>query len=301
MTLPPSQKIDTHLGTILKASTVILGLITFLGSVIFVIYCLHLDYFPSGVTAGDSLIFIILALCFGIIYSIVNLCLLSVGVCITYCLNIFILIYQFISLKLSFTQHTNTSSKPFRFVKPHIMHLLLFVIGIGFFLGFASQNWKSFIQLSGTVFLISLAWTLYKQTESKYDLLLNKTETETVLNQLKHLNQLKYMLLGFIYIAPIIFGGISLMTLEGGMKFSKLQKRDSYILVQPPYNLFIPEIYKVKDPKYIETGYTTFKDISVKLTGVGQKTIIQFSPEKGEPPQTFEIPNDKIIIVPAPK
>ena len=55
------------------------------------------------------------------------------------------------------------------------------------------------------------------------------------------------------------------------------------------------------EPQYTESGYTTFKDINVLLTGVGQKTIIQFLPKKGRLPQTFEIPNDKIIIVPAPK
>ena len=30
-------------------------------------------------------------------------------------------------------------------------------------------------------------------------------------------------------------------------------------------------MYKVTDPKYTEPGYTTFKDINVKLAGIGQK------------------------------
>lgn len=55
------------------------------------------------------------------------------------------------------------------------------------------------------------------------------------------------------------------------------------------------------DPKYTESGYTTFKDINVKLAGIGQKTIIQFSSQNGKPAQPFEIPNDKIIVVPTPQ
>ena len=46
MALPPPEKIDTNLGTIIKASTFGIGLVTFLGCVIFVGYCLHLNYFP---------------------------------------------------------------------------------------------------------------------------------------------------------------------------------------------------------------------------------------------------------------
>jgi len=301
MALPPQQQIDTILGTIIKASTFAIGFSTFLGSLIFVLYCLHLDYFPSGVTAGDSLIFIVLAACFGVLYGLVVTCLLSVGVCITYCFNPLLKPLGFLCRKLPFSRPANASLEPFRFVKPSIIHLMLFVFGIGLVLKFANQNWQLLFQLSSTILMISLAWTLHQNNELKRDALSNEPETRANGLKLKKLNQLKYLLLGFIFVVPIVFGGIALNTLEGGMRLSNLQKRASYVLIQPPYSHFIPTGYKVTDPRYIEPGYTTFKDINVMLTGIGQKTIIQFSLGKGKPLQPFEIPNDKIIVIPATK
>ncbi len=38
--------------------------------------------------------------------------------------------------------------------------------------------------------------------------------------------------------------------------------------------------------------------MTVMLTGIGTKTIIQLPAEAGKKPQTLEIPNEKIIIIP---
>ncbi|EMB5691201.1 hypothetical protein N6A90_004072 [Acinetobacter baumannii] len=149
--------------------------------------------------------------------------------------------------------------------------------------------------------MISLAWTLHQHNELKRYVLLNEPQTRINCFKLKKLNQIKYLLLGFIFIVPIIFGGIALNTLEGSMRLSNLQKKASYVLIQPPYSRFIPEKYQETDPQYMESGYTTFKDINVMLTGVGQKTIIQFYHNEGASAQPLEIPNDKIIIIPASK
>lgn len=303
MALPPPEKIDTNLGTIIKASTFGIGLVTFLGCVIFVGYCLHLNYFPAGVSTGDSLIFIIIAVCFGFFHSIITACLLSVGVCISYIiLNPFLRPLKFLARKLSIRLPASSPlEKPFRFVKPNILHWMLSLFGIMFIGAFINQDKTISIKLISCVFFLSLLWTLLQDNAAKRYALLNDPQTREDLYKLTNLNRVKYLFYSCIFIFPISLGGIAVNTMEGSMRFSNLQKRDSYVLIQPPYSRFIPEKYKVTDPKYTEPGYTTFKDINVKLAGIGQKTIIQFSPKNGNPPQPFEIPNDKIIIVPAPK
>lgn len=130
-------------------------------------------------------------------------------------------------------------------------------------------------------------------------MLINEPETPENLKKQLNRQKLKYFLLGFIFLVPISLGGISLIMLEAGMKFSNLKKRASYVLIQPPYSHFIPESYKEKESQYNESGYTTFKGINVMLTGIGQKTVIQFPIEQGKKYQSLEIPNDKIIIIPA--
>lgn len=302
MTLPPSQQIDSNLGTILKASTVVIGLGTFLGCCIFVAYCLHLNYFPAGVAAGDSLIFIIIAVCFGFFYSIITACLLSVGVCISYLiLNPLLTLSRFLRRKFSLQQTTSSSLEPFKFVKPNAIHWMLCLFGIIFIGAFIYQDKTISINLTLSVILLSVLWTCFQDNAVKRYALLNEPQTRENNLKLTNLNRVKYLFAGCIFIFPVLFSGIGVNTMEGSMRFSNLQKRDTYVLVQPPYSRFLPEEYKVTEPKYTEPNYTTFKDINVMLTGVGQKTIIQLSPKKGKLPQTFEIPNDKIIIVPAPK
>ncbi|MFV5262718.1 hypothetical protein ACMUMS_03980 [Acinetobacter courvalinii] len=303
MALPPSQKIDTNLGTILKASTLIVGLGTFLGCVIFALYCLRLNYFPSGVSASESLVFIIIAVCFGFFYSFIAACLLSAGVCISFLiLNPLLKPLKFLGRKLPFLLPTNSAlEEPFRFVKPNALHWMLSIFGIMFIGAFIHQDKTISMNLISSVLLLSVLWTLLQDNAIKRYALLNKPQTRENCLKLTNLNRVKYLFASCIFIFPILFGGIGVNTMEGSMRFSNLQKRDTYVLIQPPYSRFIPEKYKVTEPKYTEPNYTTFKDINVMLTGVGQKTIIQFYPEKGKPPQTFEIPNDKIIIVPAPK
>ncbi|MHA3049629.1 hypothetical protein [Acinetobacter sp. ANC 4639] len=302
MVLPSSQEIDTNLGTILKASTFVLGLITFLGCSIFVLYCLHLNYFPAGVSAGDSLIFIIIAVCFGFLYSIIVACLLSLGTCISYLiLNPLLKPLGFIRRKLPLLQPATTPLEPFRFVKPNAIHWMLFLFGFMFIWEFINQDKTISINLIASVLFLSVLWTFIQDNEAKRYALLNEAETTENSLRLTNLNRRKYLFSGCIFIFPILFGGIGVNTLEGSMKFSNLQKRDSYILVQSPYSRFIPKKYEVTKPQYTGSGYTTFKGINVMLTGIGQKTIIQFSSEKGKAPQSFEIPNDKIIIVPAQK
>ena len=290
MTLPPSQQIDTNLGTILKASTVAIGLGTFLGCCIFVAYCLHLNYFPAEVSAGDSLIFIIIAVCFGFFYSIITACLLSVGVCISYLIfNPLLTLSRFLRRKFSHLQTTTSSLEPLKFVKPNAIHWILCLFGIMFIGVFIYQDKTISINLILSVILLSVLWTCLQDNVVKRYALLNEPQTRENSLKLTNLNQAKYLFAGCIFIFPVLFGGIGVNTIEGSMRFSNLQKTEKYILVQPPYSRFIPKDYQVTDPKYTEPGYTTFKDINIKLAGVGQKTIIQFYSKKGKPPQTFEI------------
>ena len=85
---PPPQKIDFSADGFSKYLSLAFRLSTFLGGLCFVLYCQRLNYFPSGVTVGDSLLFIIFAASFGLVYGFINLGLLSVGVCGMYWLKL---------------------------------------------------------------------------------------------------------------------------------------------------------------------------------------------------------------------
>lgn len=57
MELHPQSKMDMTVDSFSKYLSLAFKLSTFLGGLYFVLYCLHLDYFPTGISIGDSIFF----------------------------------------------------------------------------------------------------------------------------------------------------------------------------------------------------------------------------------------------------
>ena len=55
----------------------------FFGAVITIFYCGYIDYYPTGLTLGDTLFFIVASLAFAFVYTLIFLVLLSTGITIS--------------------------------------------------------------------------------------------------------------------------------------------------------------------------------------------------------------------------
>ncbi|WP_349929090.1 hypothetical protein ABJ384_04480 [Acinetobacter sp. A1-4-2] len=263
---------------------------TFLGALCFTLYCHNLNYFPMGVTISDSLLFIIFAGSFCLIYGFMIMCLLSLGVCVTYVLKpLFKLIHKYYK-QYKLNKGVLEVSDPIEFVKPEMIHILLAVLGVLFiyFMHKTNSDPTVLLNLLATTFFLSVIWAGYHDNRLKPN---NMTQEENT-------KKTKWTLLLLILIIPIIFSGVSGRVLDAGMRFSNLNIGISSVLVKPPYDKAIPEKYKDQRPLYTEEGFIAFKDIDVKLSGIGQKTVIQFMPLAATKPQNLAIPNDKIIVLP---
>lgn len=295
---------DTKIETISKFLSLIFKLSTLIGALCFALYCHKLNYFPTGITTGDSLLFILFAISFGIIYGFFVISLLSLGLWITYLLVrpilwISIIIYKKFS--------NNPPRQTIKFIKPDFIHAVFALLGVLFIFVLASLDKMVLMSLPLIAILLSFLWATYKQKESDFYSLVeanevNNIETEekqkNLLQKKNNIYNIKYMVFAFIIFIPLFMGGISEMMVEAGMKFSNAKKGTSYVLIQPPYDSFIPPEYIITDSPYNASGYKTFKEMTVMLTGIGTKTIIQLPAEAGKKPQTLEIPNEKIIIIP---
>lgn len=263
---------------------------TFLGALCFTLYCHNLNYFPMGVTISDSLLFIIFAGSFCLIYGFMIMCLLSLGVCVTYVLKpLFKLIHKYYK-QYKLNKGVLEVSDPIEFVKPEMIHILLAFLGVLFiyFMHKTNSDPTVLLNLLATTFFLSVIWAGYHDNRLKPN---NMTQEENT-------KKTKWTLLLLILIIPIIFSGVSGRVLDAGMRFSNLNIGISSVLVKPPYDKAIPEKYKDQRPLYTEEGFIAFKDIDVKLSGIGQKTVIQFMPLAATKPQNLAIPNDKIIVLP---
>lgn len=295
MELQPTLKPITIIDQLSQALSLAFKLSTFLGGLYFAFYCHRLNYFPVGVTVGDSLLFIILATSFGLIYTLIIFCLLSFGMCWTY--PILNPIYRYIHKK-----RKKDAPNPVYFLKPELIHWILALIGALFIYTIYQVETDELILLNllGTTFVLSTIWATYNDPRLNINIILSPFDKSSTIDRQNKSKQTKCFLLILVPVIPIIFSGISVRLLDAGMKLSKVNLGASYVLVKPPYDKVIPEDYKDKKSIYTEAGFTSFTNINVMLMGIGQKTVIEFAqnPKNPKQKQILAIPNDKITVIP---
>ena len=273
---------------------------TFLGALCFTLYCHNLNYFPMGVTISDSLLFIIFAGSFCLIYGFMIMCLLSLGVCVTYVLKpLFKLIHKYYK-QYKLNKGVLEVSDPIEFVKPEMIHILLAALGVLFIYIMHKTDSDPTVLLSllATTFFLSVIWAGYHDNRLKPNNVSQEENAPAITQQHENSKKNKWTLLVLILIIPLLFSGVSGRVLDAGMRFSNLNIGISSVLIKPPYDKAIPEKYKDQHPLYTEEGFIAFKGIDVKLSGIGQKTVIQFMPLTATKPQNLAIPNDRIIVLP---
>lgn len=227
-------------------------------------------------------------------------CLLSLGVCTTYILNpLFKLIHKYYK-QYKLNKGALEVPDPIEFVKPELIHVFLAGFGVLFiYLMYKSDSDPTvLLSLLATTFFLSVIWAGYHDNHLPPINFSQEENAPSITQQHENAKKTKWTLLALIFIVPLLFSGVSGRVLDAGMRFSNLNIGVSSVLVKPPYDKPIPEKYKDLHPVYAEEGFIAFKDIDVKLSGIGQKTVIQFMPVEGTKPKTLAIPNDRIIILP---
>ncbi len=296
---PPDQtKLGLQVDSISKYLSLLFKLSTLLGAFCFVLYCYRLNYFPTGVTIGDSLLFIIFAASFSLVYGFIIISLLSLGICVFYLLNP---INKWIHRHIKEYKLRKTGVEipaPIQFIKPELPHYFLALFGIYFILLMYELEPFVCLNLIATTFFLSVLWAAYHDNRLKPINFIQSNNELSDSQREENIKKTKMLFLTFIIFIPLLIGGISGRILDAGMKFSNLNIGESTVLIKPPYDKAIPAIYKDTQPIYTEDGYTSFKNLKVKLLGIGQKTVIEFSIPKEKKPQTLAIPNDRIIVLP---
>lgn len=300
MNSPNSTELNQQAEAFSKYLSLLFKVGTFVGALCFTLYCHNLNYFPTGVTISDSLVFIIFAVSFCLIYGFMIVCLLSLGVCITYVLKpLFKFIHKYYK-QYKLNKGALEVPVPIEFVKPELIHVFLAGFGVLFiYLMYKSDSDPTvLLSLLATTFFLSVLWSGYHDNRLPP---INSSQEENsppVPQPHENAKKTKWTLLALIFIIPLLFSGVSGRVLDAGMRFSNLNMGVSSVLVKPPYDKAIPKKYKDEHPVYAEEGFVAFKDIDVKLSGIGQKTVIQFMPVKATKPQNLAIPNDRIIVLP---
>ncbi|WP_370306069.1 hypothetical protein [Sinimarinibacterium flocculans] len=270
-----------------------------IGGICLLSYCYRLNYFPVGVTVGDGLLLIILAVSFGIVYGFFVVGLVSLGVCMTPILRP--LQHLVFAIWKRFSKRC--PERRIEFVKPDLNALLFGAFGVLAIVAIARSEPDALWTLPATSVLLAVVFAGYVDFSAKLaDLqkaekaaIQQPAASRTVMLDKSRL-KLGRMLSGILLVViPLIAGKVTGELLENGMRLSGVRKADSYVLLREPYSAFVPGQYLAQGLPEV-AGLTAFEGVHVMFAGIGTRSVIEFADK--DRTKRLEVPNESIIVIP---
>ncbi|MNS49193.1 hypothetical protein D3C72_817930 [compost metagenome] len=270
-----------------------------LGGIVFIAYCLRIGYFPQGISFGDSVLFIFLAISFGFLYSLFVLCLTSLGITARPLWHGLQKTKIFLSKKFK-TSPANEEQIYFTIEKPEAPLYILAAFGIFFIVLLTHFEWKGIATLVFCSFICASMWSKHVQNAHSIHLLGQKNDL--LESESGHLTQLKRMQPVFILmiiLTPLTFGGITGAFLDGAMRMSNLRIDSAVVHIKEPYTTLMSENGLVGDKSNFGNEYLKYSNVNVLFQGIGKNVVVEKN--IGKDVISLPIPAESIFIVKAKK
>lgn len=270
------QNLEKQLEIIPKILKVALQLGIGVGALIIIIYSGKVGYYPSGLTIGDGLLFIAVALSFGLSYSIVVLVLFCTAVLLTP----FWRVGQYILLKTYklWLKVKRSTHQPEEFKFPPLTSDNVGIAFIGFIgLLVISLSYNKdpdvFSGLAGSVLLIAVCYLLYNSLDASED------DTE---NQKRSKKKVQLIFVFAIYLIPIIVGKFQGSVLDQTMRLIGVRSDTAIVQFDKGYQSFVNDILKKESKKTYE--------VKILYNGLGSSSVIEINDKR------FVVPNTKYSL-----
>lgn len=270
-----------------------------LGSACVILYALRIGHFPQGLTLGDGLLFLLAACCFGAVYILFVVCLISLGIFLSFLIRpLLIFIVEFVQKKRT-GQHKKITLELVRFhwgSVPFALAALLLIFGFG------RRDIVAYWNLPMLSIALYVFYSIAKTAGAKYrshERLLNtmiELPEKDALRRSGHAEKEKnaYLIsIGMVMLTPLAVGGVSGQLIDGAMRLAQIRIENATIYIKAPYNTLMPSGLIAKEVKTPEK-YTAYSGVTAQFRGFGNSTVIAFLDEKVK--RQLDIPNDHIIL-----
>ena len=309
-----TSSFEKNLELISKITTAASKFGVLVGGVCVIGYSLRIDHFPQGLSAGDGLLFLMAAACFGLIYIFFTASLVALGISASPGIRvIFKLIVWAITLfrkrKINFAYEL----APFEWLA-----VLFALFSIVIILALGSHDSDVYWNLPLLSITLYLVYSIFRSIGNKIRKIeriknsaLHTEEKENVakIGDVENLKKLQLFCLAIILFMPLVLGGVSGQLLDAAMRAAHVRIEKPVIYVKEPYSSLIPKSAAVSQnasnssllPKSVAATsqntpkeYTAFDKTIVLFTGFGKTTVVSFQEEGAT--RKLEIPNDHIIV-----
>lgn len=260
-------------------------------------YSLRIGHFPQGLTVGDGLLFMLAAVCFGVIYALFVASLVSLGVVMSplvkWLSKIYVWSYKF--------RKTRPPSQVYDFAKFSWAYLLFSIFAVLFILGLGSRDSNAYWNLPILSIAMYFFYSGYLSSGEKIKKLelsqnsIVKIEEQSGLGveKIKQLRKAQILSLGFILIMPMFLGGVTGQLLDGAMRQAHIRIENASVFVKEPYASLMPTPKK-SNTQPLAMQYVKFDGILILSKGIGNMTVLYFHEGKSE--KRLEVPNDQLIV-----
>lgn len=271
-----------------------------LGGIVFIAYCLRIGYFPQGISFGDSVLFIFLAISFGFLYSLFVLCLTSLGITARPLWHGLQKVSIFLRTKYQNIVGNTEEHTILTIEKPYAPLYLFAAFGIFFIILLSHLEWKSIAILVFCSFICATMWSTYIQNRDSISILEQKDNISD--DESRHLKQLKGIqpvILLFVLLTPLAIGGVTGAFLDGAMRMSNLRVDSAVVHIKEPYTTFMSENGFVGDKSNFDNKYLKYSNVNVLFQGIGKNVVVEKN--IGKDVISLPIPAESIFIVKAKK
>ncbi len=270
------ENIERQLDLIQKVLKILLQLGIGVGSLIILIYCGGIGYYPSGLTIGDGLIFIAVALSFGFSYSIVVFFLFCTAIVPTLFWRVVQLIFVHArKLWLKNKERTNEANK-LKF-PPLTLELIgvavIGIIGVVFIAISFSRDIGLFIGLVLSVALMAFFYLLLNSVRD------NQEDSEQQRNKKKKV-KLAFMLA--IYLIPLVVGRFQSNVLDQTMRTIGVRAESAVVQFREDYKPFV-------DASLDKEGKDLY-DARILFNGFGTSSVLEIEGIR------FVVPNSQYFL-----
>lgn len=286
-----------------------------LGAVIAVSYFLRIDYYPQGLSLSDSLLFLVVAGCFGAVYTVFVIAMVSLGISMAWLFKPLLELFYWLVLKLAKLakpkQKIQEKKERYQFARFNIWAVPFGAIGVLFIFMLTRNNNLIFINLFLMTFVLYLFYSLALAANARYieleqtvandlykpNIVLittaDKESTQIKLVKLREYKHNYFISIGIIVLAPLFISQSIGQLIDGGMRLAQLRIEHPILHVKAPYSQILPQALEIKNATSPQ-GFTPYEKVTILFHGVGNAIVVSFEDESNQ--RQMEIPKDHVII-----
>jgi hypothetical protein len=299
---PPHESVSTLAGNIELVSKIVGSASKFgvlVGSVCIVSYLLRINHFPQEVSAGDGLLVLMAAACFGAIYILLVASLVALGITLSPLIRVVstLLTWGVGKLQKRKVELVHPLA-PFEWWAALLAMFSVLIIAV-----LGRHDSTAYWNLPLLSVGLYLFYSVYVSSASKIKqikqiegsaLLTEEKQRVAQFGDCDKLRAAQLISIGIVVLAPLVAGGVSGQLLDAAMRSAHVRIEKPVIYVKEPYTSLLPKSLASKMSQIAPKEYSAFEGVVVLFKGFGKTTVISFP--DGDITRKLEVPNDAIII-----